>query len=225
MHVDHASAVKKKDHQKFVDGFVLSGLLGSGRASMLPLGTLSLGLWVIAVDPAFIAGHQSIKNCRIWIDQLNNLPAVMRTSFFLIFSKHLFGTSFAQFPHCNYIFQRISSNYLVPRILSNYIFPWISSNYIFFQGFKQLYFFQGFQAIIFFQVFQAITCFHEVQAIIYFSKNFQQLSGSKDFKQLSGSKDFMQLYFSRNFKQLYFFKGFQAIIFFPRICFKFLKNL
>ena len=65
MHVDHASAAKKRDHQKSVGGFALSGLLGSGRASMLPLGTLSLGLWVIAVDPAFIAGHQSIKNCGI----------------------------------------------------------------------------------------------------------------------------------------------------------------
>ena len=55
MHVDHANAIKKGDHQKFMGGFALSGLLGSGRASMLPLGTLSLGLWVIAVDPAFIA--------------------------------------------------------------------------------------------------------------------------------------------------------------------------
>ena len=63
MHVDHASAVKKRDHQKFVGGFALSSLLGSGRASMLPLGILSLGLWVIVLDPAFIAGHQSIKNC------------------------------------------------------------------------------------------------------------------------------------------------------------------
>ena len=44
MHVDHASAVKKRDHKKFVGGFALSGHLGSGRASMLPLGTLSLGL-------------------------------------------------------------------------------------------------------------------------------------------------------------------------------------
>ena len=79
---------KKRDHLKFVSGFALSGFLGSGRASMLPLGTLSLDLWVIAVDPAFIAGHQSIKNCRIWIDQLDLLPTVMRTSFFLIFSEH-----------------------------------------------------------------------------------------------------------------------------------------
>ena len=57
VHVHHASAVKKRDHQKFVDGFALSGLLGSGRTSMLPLGTLSLGLWVITIDPAFIAWH------------------------------------------------------------------------------------------------------------------------------------------------------------------------
>ena len=27
---------------------------------MLPLGTLSLGLWVIAVDPVFIAGHRGV---------------------------------------------------------------------------------------------------------------------------------------------------------------------
>ena len=65
MHVDHASAIKKRGHQKFVGGFALSALLGSGRASMLPLGTLSLGLWVIAVDSAFIAGHHSIKKCGI----------------------------------------------------------------------------------------------------------------------------------------------------------------
>ena len=55
---------------------------------MLPLVALSLGLWVIAVDPAFIAAHQSIKNCGIWIDQLDHLPTVMTTSFFLIFSEH-----------------------------------------------------------------------------------------------------------------------------------------
>ena len=65
VHVDDASAVKKWDHQKFVGRFALSGLLGSGRASMLPLGTLSLGLWVITVDPAFIAGlpeHQELRD-------------------------------------------------------------------------------------------------------------------------------------------------------------------
>ena len=62
--VDHASAVKKRYHQKFVGGFALSGLLGSGRASMLPLGTLSLHLWVIAVaffpslKQNFIAYHK-----------------------------------------------------------------------------------------------------------------------------------------------------------------------
>ena len=42
---------------------------------------------VIAVDPALITGHQSIKNGGIWIDQFNHLPTVMTTSFFLIFSE------------------------------------------------------------------------------------------------------------------------------------------
>ena len=45
---------QKKGSSKVCGRFALSGLLGSGRASMLPLGTLSLGLWVIAVNPAFI---------------------------------------------------------------------------------------------------------------------------------------------------------------------------
>ena len=57
MHVGHVSAVKKRDHQKFVGGFALSGLLRSGRASVFPLGTLTLGLCVIAIDPALISGH------------------------------------------------------------------------------------------------------------------------------------------------------------------------
>ena len=102
MYVDHASAVKKRDHQKFVGGFALSGLLESGRASMLPLGTLSLGLLVIAVDPAFIAGHQSIKNCGILIDQLNHLPAVRTASFFLIFSEHPWDKLRANLPHLQF---------------------------------------------------------------------------------------------------------------------------
>ena len=55
---------QKRDHQKFVGGFALSSFLGSGRASMLPLGTLFLGLWVIAVDPAFIT--RSPKHQEVW---------------------------------------------------------------------------------------------------------------------------------------------------------------
>ena len=35
---------KKRDHQKFMGGFALSSLLRSGRANMLPLGTVSLSL-------------------------------------------------------------------------------------------------------------------------------------------------------------------------------------
>ena len=50
MNVDYAHAVKKRDHHEFLGGLALSGLLGSGRSSMLPLGTLSLGLWVITID-------------------------------------------------------------------------------------------------------------------------------------------------------------------------------
>ena len=52
-----------------------------------------------AVDPVFIAGHQSIKNCVIWIDQLDHLPAVMTTSFFLIFSEHPWDKLRANPPH------------------------------------------------------------------------------------------------------------------------------
>ena len=78
-------------------------LLGSGRATMLPLGTLSLGLLVIAVDPAFIAAHQNIKNCGIWIDKLGHLPAVMTTSFFLIFSEHPWDKLRANLPHLQFL--------------------------------------------------------------------------------------------------------------------------
>ena len=38
MHVDHASSVNKRDHQKFVGGFALSGLLGSGNSVSWSLG-------------------------------------------------------------------------------------------------------------------------------------------------------------------------------------------
>ena len=87
----------------FVGRFALSGLLGSGRASMHPMGTLPLGLWIIAVDPAFIAGHQSIKNCGIWIDQLDHLLAVMTTSFFLIFSEHPLEKHHENLPHLRFL--------------------------------------------------------------------------------------------------------------------------
>ena len=86
----------------FVGGFALSGLLGSGRDSMLPLGSLSLGLWVIVVDPAFIAGHQCIKNSGIIIHQLDHLPAVMTTSFFLSFSEHPWVKLRANLPHLQF---------------------------------------------------------------------------------------------------------------------------
>ena len=63
---------------------------------------LSLSLWVIAVDTAFIAGHQSIKNCGIWIDQFDHLPAVL-TSFFLIFSVHPWDKLRANLLHLQFL--------------------------------------------------------------------------------------------------------------------------
>ena len=57
---------------------------------MLPLGTLSLGLRVIAVDPAFIAGHHSIKNWGIWINQLDHIPLSFWSSLSIL------GANFAQ---------------------------------------------------------------------------------------------------------------------------------
>ena len=80
---------------------LLSGLLGSGRVSMLFHWKLSLGLWVIAVDPAFIEGHQSIKNCGIWIDQLDHLLAVMTTSFWS--SEHPWNKIRANLPHLQFL--------------------------------------------------------------------------------------------------------------------------
>ena len=73
MQVDHASAVKKRDHQNFVGGFALSGLLGLGRGSIHPLGTLSLGLWVIAVDPVFITGASRTAGSELIISTISLL--------------------------------------------------------------------------------------------------------------------------------------------------------
>ena len=104
MHVDHASAVKKKNvSSKVLRGFALSGFLGSERDSMFPLGTLSLCLEVIAVDPALIVGYQSIKDCGIWIDQLDHLPAAMTTSFFLIFAEHPRDELRTNLPHLQFL--------------------------------------------------------------------------------------------------------------------------
>ena len=66
------------------------------------LGIRSFGRWVIAVDPAFIAGHQSFKNCGIGIDQLDHLPAVMTTFFFLIFSEQPWDKLHANLPHLQF---------------------------------------------------------------------------------------------------------------------------
>ena len=69
---------------------------------MLPLGTLSLGLWVVTIDPAFIACHQSIKNCGVWIDQLEQLPTFMTTSFFPIFPENSWDKLHTNLPHLQF---------------------------------------------------------------------------------------------------------------------------
>ena len=100
-------------------------LLGSGRASMLPLGTLSLGLWVIAVGSiAFIAGHQSIKNTGIWIDQLDHLPAVMTTSFFLIFSEYPWDKLRANLPYLQFLANNYVYSYHTDIKLCTYCLYW-----------------------------------------------------------------------------------------------------
>ena len=48
-------------------------------------------------------GHQSIKNCRIWTDQLDHLPAVMTTSFSLIFSEHPWDKLRTNLPHLQFL--------------------------------------------------------------------------------------------------------------------------
>ena len=52
---------------------------------------------------SFIAGHQSIKYCGIWIDQLDRIPAVMATSFFRIFSEHPWDKLRANLPHLQFL--------------------------------------------------------------------------------------------------------------------------
>ena len=39
--------------------------LGLGGVGVLPLGTLSLGLWIVTMHPAFVTGHQRVNDTRI----------------------------------------------------------------------------------------------------------------------------------------------------------------
>ena len=91
---------KKRDHQKFVGDLLCLAFLGLGEPAC---SHRELCLWVIAVDPALIAGHQSIKNCGIWIDQLDHFLAVMTTSSFLIFSEHPSDKLRANLPHLQFL--------------------------------------------------------------------------------------------------------------------------
>ena len=113
VHVDHASAVKKRIIKILWVDLLCVAFLGLGESACF---YWKLCLLVIAVDPAFIVGHQSIKNCRIWIDQLNHVPAIM-TTFFFWSSLSTLGTDFTQ------IFCIFSSSWIiactVPTLASN----------------------------------------------------------------------------------------------------------
>ena len=46
--------------------------------------------------------HESINICGIWIDQLDHLPAVMTTPFYLIFAEHPWDKLRANLPHLQF---------------------------------------------------------------------------------------------------------------------------
>ena len=95
-------SVPSKKDQKFVGGFALSRLLGSGRASMLPLGTLSLGLWVVAEDPA---SSQVTRTSRLrdlnWSARPS--PCCHNNVFLKIFSEHLGNKRIAHLMHLRFL--------------------------------------------------------------------------------------------------------------------------
>ena len=107
--------LSKKESSKVCRWIYSVCLLGSGS-----LGILSLGLWLIAVDPAFIASHLSIKNwipkiCAKLISSAISLLSWQRLSFWSSLST--LGTNFAQ------IFRIFSFSWIivctVPTLASN----------------------------------------------------------------------------------------------------------
>lgn len=72
MDVIGAFAVAKGYHHELLSGPTLVDLLESRAARMSPLGTLSVGRWIIIVD----AGHRRLKYSWIRGDEFNPLPAI-----------------------------------------------------------------------------------------------------------------------------------------------------
>ena len=85
--VDDAFAVKERDHHEFPSELALSGLLGSGGVSVLPLGTLSLGLWIVTINPTFFTGHQRVNDPWTRGNELNHLLAVPNTPHLLFVTE------------------------------------------------------------------------------------------------------------------------------------------
>lgn len=65
MYIDYALPVVDGDHHELPSGPVLPGLLGYWGVRVFPMGTLSLGIWIITEDPALITGYERLKD--IWI--------------------------------------------------------------------------------------------------------------------------------------------------------------
>lgn len=95
MDVDDALAVEIRDHE-FPDRLALHGFLGSRRVGLLPMGPLSLGLWILMVDLVFVTGHHSTFGLGVRSSTIS-LLSLIHLSFCL--SLNSFGISFAQILH------------------------------------------------------------------------------------------------------------------------------
>lgn len=95
MDVDDAHAVEIRKHE-LLDRLTLHGLFGSRRVGILPLGFLSLGLWILMVDPVFVTGHHSTFGLGVRSSTIS-LLSLIHLFFFL--SLNSLRISFAQILH------------------------------------------------------------------------------------------------------------------------------
>ena len=91
---------QKRDHQKFVGGFSMSGLLGSERANIFPLGILSLGHSSISSFLRRSSEHQELRDLN-WSAQPSS--CCHDKVFFLIFSEHPWDKVRANLSHLHFL--------------------------------------------------------------------------------------------------------------------------
>lgn len=87
LYVDCSGETPVDVNDALCDGLALLDHFESGVFRVLLLSILSLYLWIISVDPAFITGHQRFKYSYIRGNELKHLPAV--TSFCLLAEQTL----------------------------------------------------------------------------------------------------------------------------------------